>query len=131
MIKDNTGRSLAFFLNKNTKKILNKNKLDKIKNLSTKNKEDTRICLHDSKNKDNQIMLICKYRNSQDKLRYYKNNYKKLYLIIDGILILNDKKKNIELSKKKNLCLFANKKNNFSTYSKSKTSLYLEIIFKN
>lgn len=131
MIEDLSGKSLALFFKKSVEKILNAKSLKKIKDYSIKNKTDARICLHNDKNKGPQVMMISKYRNNLDKNKFFHHKEKKFFLILEGVLILNNKKKKIELSKNKNFCIFTKKKNTFSSYSKSKTSLYLEIIFRN
>ena len=130
MIKDTKGKSLAFFLEKNKNKILTSKQLNKIKNISIKKKKDIRICLHNSKLKGPQIMFISKYRNEDDKKKYFIHKQNKMFLILDGKLVINNKKKKFELIKNRNICFFVMKKNILSTFSKSKISLYLEVIFK-
>ena len=64
------------------------------------------------------------------KKKYFIHKQNKMFLILDGKLVINNKKKNFELIKNRNICFFVMKKNILSTFSKSKISLYLEVIFK-
>ena len=75
-------------------------------------------------------MFISKYRNEDDKKKYFIHKQNKMFLILDGKLVINNKKKKFELIKNRNICFFVMKKNILSTFSKSKISLYLEVIFK-
>ena len=113
MIEDFSGKSLALFLKKNIEKKININSLKKIKDYSIKNKADVRICLHNSKNKGPQVMIISKYRNNSDKNKFFHHKEKKFFLILEGVLILNNKKKKFELSKNKIFCIFTKKKKYF------------------
>lgn len=124
---DKSGKSLAFFL-VNQIKTVSENKIQKIKNLSKKIKNDVRICLHDNKKKGCQIMIIAKYKNKKDKLNYFSQNKKKLFFLMDGKLILNYKKRNITLSKKIPL-YYHHCKRSLSSYSLTTISVYMEIIF--
>ena len=94
---DKNGRSPAFFV----KNLISKKNLQTVLNYKPKN-IDVRICLHKNKNYGNQIMLIVKKRKEEDKLKFYKQNFDKLFIIYKGSILINCGKK-IILNKNKNI----------------------------
>ena len=74
-------------------------------------------------------MLIVKKRKEEDKLKFYKQNFDKLFIIYKGSILINCGKK-IILNKNKNISFLMKKNVKSYTYSLSKSSIYFEIIFK-
>ena len=121
---DKSGRSPAFFI----KDLISKRNLKTALNYKSKNR-DVRICLHKNKNYGNQIMMIIKKKKKEDKFKFYKQNFDKLFIIYKGSILIHCGKK-IILEKNKNITFLMKKNVKSYTCSLSKISIYFEIIFK-
>ena len=126
---DSSGNSTAFYLVNSLKKI-SKKEILKLKLFSKKNKQDSRICLHDYKSKSHQIMIINKVKKKNDEKIFFTHKFDKLFLIIDGKIKLKIKNKYFILSKNDKLIMLLKKNTKSSTTSLTNSSTYLEIIFR-
>lgn len=110
--KDNSGRSVAFFLRKNC--IIKKKHTNDLIKLSKKTKKDSRICFHKNKNSKLHVMLNCIVKKNQYFPEIHKN-VDEFYNILEGrlkLLIVNRSNKILKkIILTKNNYFFLNKKN--------------------
>ncbi len=129
MKKDLSGKSLALFVTKNLKNVSSK-QISNLKKISKINNSDSRICLHKRNSIGPQIMIINKIKKKKDLFNFYKHKFDKLFMIIEGKIIISFNKKKIILARDKDHMLILKKNISSSTFSYSKNSVYLEIIFR-